>query len=87
MVSTDSIGKLPLKVIVAITEWREAFEPHPWYVRLVPNGQNGLGKLSAADAFQVKSLSVARFVKQRGVLSETEVADIVAAVGIVIQVL
>ena len=48
--------------------------------------QNGLDKLSAADAFQVKSLSTERFVKQLGVLAEEEIDDIVSAIGIVIQI-
>lgn len=87
VVSGDQIGSLPLKVVVPITAWQEKFEGHLWLVKLEPSRQNGLGKLSAADAFQVKSLSVDRFVRQRGVLSDEQVADIVAAVGIVIQIL
>jgi mRNA interferase MazF len=86
VVSADNIGILPLKVIVPITEWNEKFTPYPWFVKLEPNVQNGLDKLSAADAFQVKSLSTKRFVRQLGVLSEEEMNDIVSAVGIVIQI-
>src|SRR5690606_6776164 len=86
VVSADSIGKLPLKVIVPITEWKEIYASYPWIVKLEPNVQNGLDKLSAADAFQVKSLSTERFVKQLGVLSEEEIDDIVSAIGIVIQI-
>ncbi len=86
VVSADSIGKLPLKVIVPITEWKEIYASYPWIVKLEPNMQNGLDKLSAADAFQVKSLSTERFVKQLGVLSEEEIDDIVSAIGIVIQI-
>lgn len=86
VVSADSIGKLPLKVIVPITEWKEIYASYPWIVKLKPNMQNGLDKLSAADAFQVKSLSTERFVKQLGVLSEEEIDDIVSAIGIVIQI-
>jgi mRNA interferase MazF len=86
VVSADSIGKLPLKVIVPITEWKEIYASYPWIVKLEPNMQNGLDKLSAADAFQVKSLSTERFVKQLGVLAEEEIDDIVSAIGIVIQI-
>ncbi|PRX38827.1 mRNA interferase MazF [Planifilum fimeticola] len=86
VVSADSIGKLPLKVIVPITEWKEIYASYPWIVKLEPNVQNGLDKLSAADAFQVKSLSTERFVKQLGVLAEEEIDDIVSAIGIVIQI-
>lgn len=86
VVSGDRIGNLPLKVVVPITGWQDPFEGHLWFVKLEPDGQNGLDKLSAADAFQIKSLSVERFIRQRGVLSDEQVADIVAAVGIVIQI-
>lgn len=86
VVSGDQMGKLPLKVVVPITQWQDEFEAHPWLVKLQPDEQNGLEKPSAADAFQVKSLSVERFLRQRGVLSASQLADIVAAVGIVIQI-
>ncbi len=68
VVSSDRIGNLPLKVIVPITGWQDQFEEHLWFVKLEPDGQNGFDKLSAADAFQIRSLSVARFIRQRGVL-------------------
>lgn len=86
VVSSNDIGQLPLKVIVPITGWKHTFEQYPWLVKLKPNKLNGLAKLSAADCFQVRSLSIDRFVKQRGVLSKKEVDDIVAAIGIVIQI-
>lgn len=86
VVSADIIGSLPLKVIVPITEWKEKFSQSPWFVKLEPNGENGLNKLSAADAFQVKSLAEERFVKRVGVLSKDEVDDIVSAIGLVIQI-
>lgn len=86
VVSGEQVGILPLKVVVPITKWQDQFEGNLWSVRLEPNSQNGLDKLSAADAFQIKSLSIERFVKQRGVLSEQQMADIVAAVGLVIQI-
>lgn len=86
VVSADTIGRLPLKVVVPITEWNERYRDRIWLVKLEPDQQNGLDKTSAADAFQVKSLSTDRFVRLRGVLSNEQVSDIVAAVAIVIQV-
>ncbi|WP_206093794.1 type II toxin-antitoxin system PemK/MazF family toxin [Paludifilum halophilum] len=86
IVSSDYIGRLPLKVVVPITEWDPSYEGAPWFVQLEPNAENGLDKLSGADAFQVKSLSVERFEEKRGVLSEDEVEDIVAAIAIVVQI-
>jgi len=86
VVSSDQVGILPLKVVVPITGWQDQFEGYSSFVKLEPDVQNGLDKLSAADAFQIRSLSVERFIMQRGILSAEQVADIVAAVGIVIQI-
>jgi mRNA interferase MazF len=57
IVNDDAIGILPLKVIVPITEWKDRYAVAPWMIPVTPDAQNGLGKPSAADAFQVRSLS------------------------------
>lgn len=57
IVSDDAIGVLPLKVIVPLTEWKDRYAAAAWLVRVEPDGQNGLRKLSAADAFQVRSVA------------------------------
>lgn len=86
VVSSDLIGKLPLKLIVPITEWNDAYNNSPWFIKIEPNSQNNLDKTSAADAFQVRSVDVERFTTLRGVVSHDQLADIVAAVGIVIEI-
>ena len=68
IVNDDAIGILPLKVIVPITDWKEHYSIAPWMVRIEPNSTNGLHKLSAADAFQVRSVSQERFVRKLGSL-------------------
>jgi mRNA interferase MazF len=70
IVNDDAIGILPLKVIVPITEWKERYGVAPWIVRLEPDTQNGLDKLSGADAFQVRSVAEQRFVKRLGTVSD-----------------
>ncbi len=50
IVSDDSIGVLPLKVIVPVTDWKDHYAVAPWLVRLESTAENGLSKLSAADA-------------------------------------
>src|SRR5687768_14601185 len=69
IVSLDAVGVLPLKVIVPITDWKDAFEKRGWMVRIEPDTSNGLTKPSAADAFQVRSVAVEPFEQQVGVLS------------------
>ena len=59
IVNDDAVGILPLRVIVPITDWKDKYSVAPWMVRLVPDGENGLDKLSEADTFQVRPLSLA----------------------------
>ena len=69
IVSDDSLGKLPLKIIVPITDWKDRYEIAPWMIKLEPNSKNGLTKNSSADCFQVRSVSHERFVKKLGNIS------------------
>ncbi|MEG3954827.1 type II toxin-antitoxin system PemK/MazF family toxin [Microcoleus sp.] len=85
VVSDDEVGILRLKVIVPITAWNDLFSPLDWMVRLEPSGENGLAKVSAADAFQVRSVSQQRFVRQLGTLSETIMEEIAEALTIVLD--
>jgi mRNA interferase MazF len=74
IVSTDALGKLPLKIIAPITDWKEQYSDYPWMVRINPTEQNGLVKVSAIDCFQIKSVSVERFVTQCGYV-EAEIIE------------
>jgi len=85
VVSDDEVGILRLKVIVPITAWNDLFSPLDWMVRLEPSSENGLAKVSAADAFQVRSVSQQRFVRQLGTLSETIMEEIAEALTIVLD--
>ena len=85
VVSDDEVGILRLKAIVPITAWNDLFSPLDWMVQLEPTSENGLTKLSAADAFQVRSVSQQRFVRQFGTLSETIMEEIAEALTIVLD--
>jgi mRNA interferase MazF len=85
VVSDDEVGILRLKVIVPITAWNDLFSPLDWMVPLEPSGENGLAKVSAADAFQVRSVSQERFARQLGTLSETIIEEIAEALTIVLD--
>lgn len=86
IVNDDVIGILPLKVIVPITEWKSRYEVAPWLVRLEPDGDNGLQKISAADAFQVRSVAQERFVRLVGRLSERPMREIATALALVLGI-
>jgi mRNA interferase MazF len=68
IVNDDRLGKLPLKIIVPITDWKDNYQVAPWMVKLEPNNANGLSKTSSADCFQVRSLSQERLSKKLGTI-------------------
>jgi mRNA interferase MazF len=68
VVSRDDVGRLPLRIIVPITEWKASYPAFPWFVE-IPADAPGLQKPSGADAFQMQSLSLARFARHLGVVS------------------
>ena len=70
------MGKLPLKIIVPVTDWKDRYEIAPWMIKVEPDSKNGLTKNSAADCFQVRSLSEERFVKRLGVVDKTKLDEI-----------
>jgi mRNA interferase MazF len=76
IVSDNSLRKLPLKIIVPITDWKERYEIAPWMIKIEPNSKNGLTKESSADCFQVRSVSQDRFVKRLGVISDSIMEEI-----------
>jgi mRNA interferase MazF len=69
IVSRDALARLPLRIIVPITEWDPRFETAPWHIPIDATPQNGLQKKSSADTFQVRSISQDRFVRRLGVLA------------------
>ena len=82
VLNIHSVGRLLLRIVIPITEWKPAYRQFPWMVALVQTQANGLGKISAADAFQVKSVSLERFQNRRGVLPPAKVEEIAAAVAL-----
>ena len=86
VVNDDNLGKLPLKMVVPITDWKDRFSIAPWMVRIPPTNGNGLEKDSAADCFQLRSISEQRFIKRIGKLGAPEVERIRAALAIVLTI-
>jgi mRNA interferase MazF len=76
IVNDDTVGVLPLKIVVPITAWRAAYARFPWMVRLNPDAINRLDKPSAADTFQVRSVAVQRFIREIGEVSPTFLSSV-----------
>jgi len=76
IVNDNVLGRLPLKIIIPITEWKEKYEIAPWMIKIEPDNENKLTKLSAADCFQVRSVSQERIVKHIGKVSRVYLDEI-----------
>jgi len=86
IVNDNALGKLPLKVIVPLTDWNDRYEIAPWMVQIIPDSINHLTKTSAADCFQIRSLSEERFVKNIGRISATNLDAIKEALSRVLSI-
>ncbi len=50
ILSGVSAGRLNLRLVAPVTEWKEHYTGYFWMTRLDPDEKNGLTKTSAADA-------------------------------------
>jgi mRNA interferase MazF len=82
VVSVDTIGRLPLRLVVPITDWKPQYANYPWFAELPASATNGLAKDSGADAFQTKSVSLARFVSPLGVVTTAQLDDVASAIAL-----
>jgi mRNA interferase MazF len=78
----DTVGRLPLRLVVPITDWKPLYASFPWFVELPATIDNGLAKDSGADCFQTKSLSENRFVQRLGEISTNQLDDIASAIAL-----
>jgi mRNA interferase MazF len=86
IINDDALGKLPLKIIVPITDWKDHYSIAPWMIKIDPSGQNGLSKTSSIDCFQIRSVSETRFVKKIGIIDEPSIDNIKIALSKVLSI-
>jgi mRNA interferase MazF len=84
VVSLDSVGRLPLRIVVPVTDWNLRYSGFPWFVFLPADAQSGLAKDSGADAFQVKSVSVYGFNRLIGSVTDTQLEQIASAIALAV---
>ena len=56
------------------------FTNYFWMTNLPPDSKNGLTKESAADSFQIQSVSLTRFQRKTGIIPEIKLREIAAAI-------
>ncbi len=86
VVNDNSLGKLPLKVIVPLTDWKDRYENVPWMVRISPDTINNLVKESVADCFQIRSISEKRFISRIGRIKPDNIEDLKEALSRVLSI-
>lgn len=84
VLSCDGLAKLPIHIIVPITGWQPGFASLTWFYKLAPTKKNGLSKESGADAFQLRSVSRERFIKNIGALDADQLDEITYRVALCI---
>ncbi len=82
IMNVPEVGRLPLSIVVLLTEWRPDFIHFSWFVQIPPTTANGLTKESGADAFQVKSVSEERLVHRVGQITPEQADEIAAAIAL-----
>ena len=85
VISSDAVGRLPIKLVAPLTDWKDHYTSNIWHVRIAPAGTNGLTKLSAVDALQLRGMDVQRFVRKLGQVTPDQLEEIVLAVAAVIE--
>ena len=85
VLSSDALGKLPVKLVAPLTGWKDFLVGNVWHVKINPNKTNGLAKPSSVDTMQLRGVDTQRFVRKLGKVSTQVMENITAAVVIVIE--
>ena len=85
IVSANNLGKLPIKLVAPITDWKTYFDHNLWHIRVEPDSVNGLTKTSTVDVLQLRSIDTRRCVRKLGSLSDQLMQDVVTAIAAIIE--
>jgi len=66
VISSDSIGILPIRLVAPVTSWHPDFKNNVWHVPISPDKGNGLQTESAIDIIQIRSMDIPRFIMRLG---------------------
>ncbi len=85
VLNSDKVGKLPLKIVVPLTDFKKPYKTIPWMVFIESSKENGLSKTSVIDLFQVRSISQKRLVKKLGIVDDNTLEACKHALDIVFE--
>ncbi|WP_116125415.1 type II toxin-antitoxin system PemK/MazF family toxin [Lewinella sp. IMCC34183] len=84
IVSADDVGRLPLRLVAPITNWKDHYRLVPWMIRLPSDATTGLDKDSSADCFQTRSISEKRMIQKIGEATPDQVDRAVHGLTVVL---
>lgn len=85
VVSSDSMGRLPIKLIAPFTDWKDEFAANSWHVRVEPDATNGLTKTSALDVLQCRGADTTRFVERLGHVRDEIIEPAASAIALLVE--
>ena len=85
VISSDAVGRLPIKLVAPITDWKDYFFNNLWHVKISPTAENGLSKLSTVDTLQLRGIDTQRFIEKLGTIDEITMEEILLAIVTVIE--
>ena len=84
IMSVHSAYQHKLQIVVPLTSWQPKFSGDFWMIYMPMTPSNGLDKHSAANTFQVKSVSEHRFLRKLGVATADQIDEIAASITLCI---
>ncbi len=80
VINMDTIGRLPLRLVVPITDWKPQYAHFPWFVELPASPGNGLEGFGSR-CLSNKSVSENRFVRLLGRITPVQLDEIASAIA------
>lgn len=88
IINSDAFsGRVNIKIVVPLTTWQARFAGLQWMVKIPKTQKNGLDADSAVDVQHIKSVMCngERFGSRIGCLTDLQMAEITAALAIVVE--
>lgn len=80
IISSNAVGKLPIKLIAPITDWKPYFTQNFWHIKIEPDTINGLTKTSAIDVLQIRGVDLQRFIQKFGNADSSKMQEVSVAI-------
>lgn len=90
IVSTDGVKRLPVRIIVPLTDWNDTFSGSMFHVRVDVDDAAafeaaGLKKGGAADVMQIRCVSEDRFGDYIALMSAEKMEEIAHAIASIVE--